>query len=293
MVANQGFTLNMIVNSSFVNEGLTLMGYQPPKSIATVIQIINSQSDIKKMKIKSQIHDALGQNDKYSICFDEWSLLNKKRYVSLLLTSHSSHPICLGMIEIVGSANSTNILEIIKSKTAEFGLSLKKDIVSLITDGASTMIKIHKESPCLEQICFSHGLHLSVKDSLAKKSDVDIDDADEVHMTNSDSEQDSDCEEAISVALRGKYHSSLIKMKKIISAINSSPLMFEKLSEYRKYDNKKPLSVLNFIEIRWNSIYYAIERFLELAPQIEKVIVDINSKRSLVILYFHFLRFLE
>ena len=73
-------------------------------------------------------------------------------------------------------------------------------------------------------------------------------------------------------------------MKKIIDSSNHSPLMMEKLNKYRDDDSKKALNLVNFIDIRWNSLFLAIERFIELLPQIQKTIIDENSRRQQVLL---------
>lgn len=79
-------------------------------------------------------------------------------------------------------------------------------------------------------------------------------------------------------------------MKKLITKFNHSAIMMEELNAYRKSNKKPELCFKTIIEIRWNSVYLAIERFLELSPEMSKVIIDENQRKSQreVILLFSF-----
>ncbi|GIX81669.1 uncharacterized protein CDAR_235421 [Caerostris darwini] len=51
-------------------------------------------------------------------------------------------------------------VEVFKSKLAKHGLSLKEDIVSITTDGATAMNKIGKLIGANQQLCHAHGIQL-------------------------------------------------------------------------------------------------------------------------------------
>ena len=68
-------------------------------------------------------------------------------------------------------------------------------------------------------------------------------------------------------------------MKKIITSFSHSGLLTENLANYRKLDRKPILAVKTFVDIRWNSIYVSVHRFIELQPQI-KAAIDENSKHK-------------
>lgn len=73
-------------------------------------------------------------------------------------------------------------------------------------------------------------------------------------------------------------------MRKIISTFSHSALLTEKLNDYRKSDDRAVLALKTFVDIRWNSIFDSVNRFIELLPQLEKTIIDENAKHSEVIL---------
>lgn len=75
-------------------------------------------------------------------------------------------------------------------------------------------------------------------------------------------------------------------MKKHIKVIKKSPILMEKLENLRIHENQKPICLINHFEIRWNSLYETIERFLELYPQIAKLVIEEKSNIKFVILFY-------
>ena len=77
----------------------------------------------------------------------------------------------LGMIRIQGSLNAAKAIKLIEERLQLFGLDLKKDVVAtVITDGASLMVKFGKET-CPEHVTrYAHAIHLAICDVLYKKT---------------------------------------------------------------------------------------------------------------------------
>ena len=78
------------------------------------------------------------------------------------------------------------------------------------------------------------------------------------------------------------YASSISKVKRIITTFSKSPLMLDNLNKYRDADGEKKLSLIKCVKKRWNSLFYSIERFLELKVQITKATIDCNCSKSVV-----------
>ena len=57
-----------------------------------------------------------------------------------------------------------------KLNLGKFGVLLNDDIVALVTDGASVMIKMGKLSKPLHQLCYAHAIHLAVCEILYDSS---------------------------------------------------------------------------------------------------------------------------
>ena len=63
-------------------------------------------------------------------------------------------------------------VEAVQNKLSEFGLDLEKHVVACVTDDASVMVKFGKIIDCDHQLCYAHGIHLTVCDVLYRKTDT-------------------------------------------------------------------------------------------------------------------------
>ncbi|GIY21208.1 hypothetical protein CDAR_613991 [Caerostris darwini] len=70
----------------------------------------------------------------------------------------------------LGKYASKKCVEVLKSKLAKHGLSLKEDIVSISTDGTTVMKKVGKLIGANQQLCYAHGIQLGVIDVLYQKN---------------------------------------------------------------------------------------------------------------------------
>ncbi|GIY81733.1 BED-type domain-containing protein [Caerostris darwini] len=61
-------------------------------------------------------------------------------------------------------------VEVLKSKFAKHGLSLKGDIVSITTDGVTVMKNVGELIGANQQLCYGHGIQLGVIDVLYQKN---------------------------------------------------------------------------------------------------------------------------
>ena len=61
----------------------------------------------------------------------------------------------LGMIRIHGSCPAESGLLLVKEKLETFRISIDKDVVCTVSDGASVMEKFGKLYPVLHQLCYS------------------------------------------------------------------------------------------------------------------------------------------
>ena len=64
-------------------------------------------------------------------------------------------------------------IELLKQKLAQHGLDWRKDIVGIMTDGASVMKKVGRILPVNQQLCFPHGVQLAVIEELYQKQDIE------------------------------------------------------------------------------------------------------------------------
>ena len=64
---------------------------------------------------------------------------------------------------------SEQAIELVQGRLAKFNLNLDTDIVATITDGASVMMKVGRETSPLHIACLSHAIHLCIFDVLYKE----------------------------------------------------------------------------------------------------------------------------
>ena len=65
--------------------------------------------------------------------------------------------------------NAAKAIKLVEERLQLFDLNLNKDVVAIITDGASLMVKTGKDT-CAEHVtCYVHAIYLMVCDVLYKK----------------------------------------------------------------------------------------------------------------------------
>lgn len=76
---------------------------------------------------------------RFSLTMDEWTSVRNRRYMNVNVREGSS-VWNLGLIRAFGSCPASKCLEILELKLSEFGLGLKKHIVSITTDGCPVRV---------------------------------------------------------------------------------------------------------------------------------------------------------
>lgn len=89
----------------------------------------------------------------------------------------------LGLIRIYGSMPAEAAVDLLRKRLLEFGLSLDDDVVNITTDGASVMTKVGRLISPLQQLCYAHGIQLSIVDCIYKKQDLPVSDDSEIDKT--------------------------------------------------------------------------------------------------------------
>ena len=79
----------------------------------------------------------------------------------------------LGLCRMKGSFPAKRCEDLINKRLAEYGLNIKDDIVCSTTDGASVMVRLGELLHCFHQLCFAHGIHLSVVDVIYDRKEGD------------------------------------------------------------------------------------------------------------------------
>ena len=88
------------------------------------------------------------------------------------LQINESKLLSLGMQCINGSMKAKNAVLIIVEKLSEFGFNLIEHIVGMVINGAAVVEKTSRLSKVLHQICYFHGIHLTMVDALYKTNNA-------------------------------------------------------------------------------------------------------------------------
>jgi hypothetical protein len=73
------------------------------------------------------------------------------------------------MILVHGSMPAETCIELLESRLSEFDLSLSDDIVCIVMDGVSIMTKVGKLMNADQQLCYAHGIQLTLLEVLYKQ----------------------------------------------------------------------------------------------------------------------------
>ena len=126
-------------------------------------------------EIVTKIREIKETNNRFSISFDESKSTRNRRFINLNL----HFPVglqSLGLILVKGSMVTERAIELLQERLHEYALFLNEGITSTITDGASIMMKIGRETEPLHFSCLAHAIHLSVCDALYTEKPKQISD---------------------------------------------------------------------------------------------------------------------
>ena len=178
LTAIDGISFNVICRSSDIRTGLIATGFKSlPTTVKTVRKMVVDYS--KKIrsffitKIASKKKPEFGVGERFSLSFDEWTSLRNRCYMNINLHARNCQFWSLGLIRITGSMSADKSIELLEQKLAQHGLDLRKDIVGIMTDGASVMKKVGRILPVNQQLCFAHGVQQAVIEVLYQKQDIE------------------------------------------------------------------------------------------------------------------------
>ena len=238
---------------------------------------------------------------------DEWTSCSNLRFMNVSLFTPTNEYWNLSLVQITGSATAEYLLELLQNKLLEFGIVLKKDVVSITSDGAKVMVKIQRISPVSHQLCYAHAIQLAVTDSLYKKK-----------KSSKPKEQEENCEDDeevdTGIFIDKESPASIEKVEMINKSIDESIDKIRKLATFFKrsaYNNEKLQNFVKSILLsktdlplkidcptRWNSLFFMMDRFWQIRDCIDHTLmlvpntnVEITEKDKFI--YWNVLRTLE
>ena len=234
-----------------------LLGILAPLYTVPCQKTITARTDEKFQVLSSNIKEKLSKIRHFSLTTDLWTdPLNTRSYIGV--TVHYINyedcrleEISLGMKELEDSHTAENLSQALTEILNEW--AIKPDaVVAAVTDNASNIVKAiyntfgqRKHLPC-----FAHTLNLVVQDAIAATPE---------------------------------FQTVAKKVKTIVTYCKRSIKAADGLKELQKSDSqqhKAPLKLKQECETRWNSMFYMLERFLELANHVSTVLMNLPRKRN-------------
>lgn len=124
-----------------------------------------------KSKVKRDLAELKEDNHRFTSTFDEWTSSKNRRYMNVNIHTCKNNKAVfwnLGLIRIYGSMPAETAVDLLKKRLSEFGLFLDDDVVNITTDGASVMTKVGRLISPLQQLCYAHGIQLSIIDCICR-----------------------------------------------------------------------------------------------------------------------------
>ena len=164
LVCQDLLSIHCVVKSPTINYLFQkAFGRAVPSSPNTVRSIIMESYVEAKEIVKKQIAES---HDTPSIMFDEWSSIGSKQFMNVVCYVKSGKFNC-GLIEVTDDATAEHLLDLLKGRLDEFGVSNFKAIT---VDGARVNEKLSRLATVKIQKCMNHGVHLAVVDCIYKKN---------------------------------------------------------------------------------------------------------------------------
>ena len=288
LAAMDGLSINSITTSSFIRESLQQRGYSLPKNNSRVMDLIYTFYDNAKREIINELDCIKKNGKKFSITLDEWTSKRNRRYLNINV-HHFAEDFNLGLVPIAGSCDAKKTLELVSQRLHIFNLDLATDIVAATNDGAAVMKKFGHLSLIINQLCYSHAIHLAVTDVLYKNKEIAETD---VYVTSEESEDDVECEDDYGddflnsldldndcefPMLSDNYKQSISQIRKICKFFRKSPVRDSIFQNYVKQEKGKELSLILDCQTRWNSLEAMIERFITLKDCVVLTLKDIGA----------------
>ena len=193
----------------------------------------------------------------------------------------------LGLVCINGSMDTKKAIKLVEDRLNCFGLDLNTDIVAMITDGASLMVKFGKETSPLHVICYAHAIHFAICDVLYKRQpsaafsdDLDSDSASAEEEGTDDEKQAEKVDKAPTLSPDIQF--IVKKVRKIVKIFRRSPVKNDDaLQPFILETLGKEKKLQLDCKTRWNSLLSMLERFYELRKEIKMALVQLDIQFEL------------
>ena len=164
LTALDGIPFYVICNSSDLRAALEAMGFKNlPQSANTMRKIVLEYSKNVRISIISELYKKKISGQRFSLSFDEWTSQRNSRYLNIIVHGQHFNFWSLGLARINGTLPAEKCIQLLEEKLEKHKLNLHRDIVAIITDGASIMKKVGRIINIDKRLCFAHGVQYILK----------------------------------------------------------------------------------------------------------------------------------
>jgi len=196
MTACDGLAFKTFVTSPDLGKCLMARGFgNLPTSSETVKRMVMDKGRSVRSVVTNELTRKKREGQRFSLTLDEWTSGRNRRYMNINVHEKGGAFWSLGLIRVNGSMPAAKCVSLIEEKLSEFGLSLAADIVCIVTDGASVMVKVGNLIETEQQVCYAHAVQLAVLDVLYRRRDAQATPAPAVAATSVAAVNDSECQE--------------------------------------------------------------------------------------------------
>ncbi|KAJ6642140.1 hypothetical protein Bhyg_07087 [Pseudolycoriella hygida] len=283
MVALDGFTFKVSTTSNDLRKALTAEGYDVPSSPVTIQKVVMNFADKIRQILNEKIKILFEKGERFNISHDEWSSMKSRRYMNIILHYDETNIWNLGLIRVTGKMGAEAIVEKIKERLIQFGISPDHQVICQMTDGS--VLDVLYEKPKKKTFESQHDQSNEFNDGDDEEpepidDDTEIDDVD-LFIFPDDLEGNFDVIIEENEEECGQFPSHLKaviqKVRTIVKKFKSSPKKNDCLQEYVLADFKHEMQLSLDCRTRWTSLLDMLERFYQVRRPIKKALIDVGE----------------
>lgn len=279
LCAQDGLTFLVLATSKTIRKLIKDGGYENlPESPNTINNCVKEFSKEVIELYKNEISKELQSISLLAVSFDEWTSINNKRYMNVILHS-ANKQWNLGLVRIEGKTNASLSNSQLLSQLEKFDVSFS-NLICMMSDGAAINGCMAKEVHLIQQECLAHGVQLAVKKALYSEKDSE---------KESDSSEDELQDELGLLAFENAFpnftprfnqpeiSSAITKVRNIVKYFRKSPVRNDALKSRIKEDIQKVKNLILDSRTRWSSLNKMLTRYYEVREPITYILHVLNK----------------